>query len=88
MSEVDLSQLMGGKSFVIYYTLSRNRYRVETTTLADTGVNVFTLVDTKCAAKLTEFLNAPIELLLKPVPVKGYNGYKGNLITSILHTHL
>ncbi len=79
---------MGSKSFVIHCILSHNRYRVETTALANTGVNAFALVDTKCVAKLVEFLNVPIEPLPKPVLVKDYNGYRGNSITSILYTHL
>ena len=63
MTEVDLSRLMGGKSFVVHCTLSRNGYGVETTALADTGANAFALVDTKCATKLAEFLNIPVEPL-------------------------
>jgi predicted aspartyl protease len=79
---------MGGKSFVVRCILSRNGYGVETTALADTGANAFAIVDTRCAAKLAEFLNAPVEPLSQPVPVKGYDGRKGNPITSILRTHL
>jgi hypothetical protein len=48
MLEVDLSRLMGGKSFTIYCTLSRNRYRVKTTALADSKANAFTLLNAKC----------------------------------------
>ncbi len=84
ISEVDLSQLIGSKSFVVYCILSRNGYRVETTVLADIRANAFVFIDTKYATKLSEFLNAPIEPLLKPVPVKGYDSHKGNPITSIL----
>src|SRR2546423_974435 len=60
MSEVNLSRLMGGKSFVVHCTLSRNGYGVNTTVLADTRANAFALVDTKCATKLSEFLNVPV----------------------------
>ena len=88
MTEVDLSQLMGGKSFVVHCTLSRNRYGVETTALADTRANDFALVDTKCATKLAEFLNIPVEPLPRPIPVKGYDSHKGNPIASILCAHL
>ena len=88
MLEVDLSRLMGGKSFTIPCTLSRNGCGVNTTALTDSGANAFTLLDTKCAKKISEFLNTPIEVLERPVPVKGYNGQMGNPITSILRTHL
>ena len=80
MSEVDLSRLLGGKSFTILCTLSRNRCRVNTTALADLEANAFALFNTKCAKKLFEFLNTLLETLEKPIPVKGYNGQAGQLI--------
>src|SRR5436190_12258370 len=61
MSEVNLSQLMGGNSFTIHCTLLCNGYGVNTTALADTGANAFALLDTKCATKLSEFLNSLLE---------------------------
>jgi len=88
MSEVDLSRLLGGKSFTVPCTLSRNGCGVNTTALADTGANAFALLDAKCAKKISEFLNTPLETLEKPVPVKGYNGQMGKPITSILRVHL
>ena len=88
MSEVDLSRLLGGKSFTIPCILSCNGNGVKTTALADTGANAFALLDTKCARKLSEFLNQPFEALEQPVPVKGYNGQPGKPITSVLRTHL
>jgi transposase InsO family protein len=88
MSEVDLSRLLGGKGFTISCTLYRNGCGVNTTALADTGANAFALLDTKCARKISEFLNTPIETLKRPVPVKGYNGQTGKPITSILRIHL
>jgi transposase InsO family protein len=88
MSEVDLSRLLGGKSFTIPCTLSRNGCGVNTTALADTGANAFALLDTRCAKKISEFLNTPMETLEQPVPVKGYNGQMGKPITSALRIHL
>ena len=61
MSEVDLSQLIDRKSFTILYTLSCNRYRVNTTALADSGANVFTFLDIKYTKKISEFLNTSIK---------------------------
>ena len=80
MSEVDLSRLLGGKSFTILCTLSRNRCRVNTTTLTNLRANAFALLNTKCAKKLFEFLNTPLETLEKLILVKGYNGQAGQLI--------
>jgi hypothetical protein len=49
MSEVDLSRLIGGKSFTIPCILSRNKYKVKTIALANSKANAFTLFDAKCA---------------------------------------
>jgi hypothetical protein len=87
MSEVDLSQLLGGKSFTVPCTLFRNGYGVTTTALADSGANAFALLDTKCANKIAEFLNTPMETLDRPIPLKGYDGQMGTPIASILQTH-
>ena len=84
MSEVDLSRLMGGKSFTIPCTLSRNGCRVNTTALADSRANAFALLDTKCARKISEFLNTSLETLDRPILIKGYNRQIGNPIALIL----
>jgi predicted aspartyl protease len=88
MSEVDLSRLMGGKSFTILCILSCNGYGVKTTALADSGANAFTLLNTECAQKISKFLNTPFEKLERPIPVKGYDGRTGKPITSVLRIHL
>ena len=87
MLEVDLSQLLGGKSFTIPCTLFHNGYGVTTTALADSGANAFALLDTKCAKKISEFLNTPMEMLEKAILVKGYDGQIGTPITSVFQTH-
>ena len=80
MFKVDLSRLLGRKSFTVLYTLFRNRCRVNTTTLANLKANAFALFNTKCAKKLFEFLNTLLEILEKPILVKGYNKQAGQLI--------
>src|SRR5271156_2912510 len=84
MSQVDLSRLMGGKSFTVPCTLSRNGCGVTTTALANTRANAFALLDTKCAKKVSEFLNTPLETLERPIPIKGYNRQIGKPITLAL----
>ena len=79
---------MGGKSFTIPYTLSRNGCGVNTTTLANTRANAFALLNTQCAEKVSKFLNTPLETLERPIPVKGYDGRHGKAITSMLRIHL
>jgi hypothetical protein len=88
MLEVDLSQLLNRKSFTVLYNLFRNRCRVNTTTLANSRANAFALLNTKCAKKLSKFLDACLETLERPVLVKGYNRQMGKPITLILQTHL
>ena len=60
MLEVDS---IGRKSFTVYYTLSRNRYSLNSTTLANTGANAFALLNTKCVKKLSEYLDTLLEPL-------------------------
>jgi hypothetical protein len=43
---INLRQLIGGKSCTIPCTLFCNKYQVLTSTLADSKVNAFTLIDT------------------------------------------
>jgi hypothetical protein len=65
-------------------TLFRNGYRVTTTALANSRANAFALLDTKCANKIAEFLNTPMETLDRPILLKGYNGQMETPIASIL----
>jgi len=88
ISHVDLSQLVSEKSCTIFCTLFHNGYQVLTSVLADLGVNAFTLINTKCAAKLTDFLNALLEELPKPISIYRYNRLVGQPITNILQIYL
>ena len=88
MSHVDLGRLIGGKSCTIPCTLFRNKYQVLTSALANSGANAFTLIDTQCAVKLTDFLNTPVEDLPEPIPIRGYNGWVRQPIISILRIYL
>jgi hypothetical protein len=88
MSKVDLSQLLGKKSFTILCTLSCNRCKVNTTTLANLRANAFVLLNTKCAKKIFEFLNTLLEILKTLILVKRYNRQLGKSITSTLQTYL
>ena len=72
MLHVDLSRLVGGRNCTIPCTLFCNRYQVLTFALANSGANTFTLINTKYAIKLANFLNTPLEKLLKPILIYGY----------------
>jgi hypothetical protein len=84
MLEVNLSWLLSKKGFTILYTLYCNRCRVNTTALANTKANAFALLNTKCARKISEFLNTLLETLKRLVLVKGYNKQIRRPITLIL----
>jgi hypothetical protein len=73
MSKVDLSWLLSKKSFTVLCTLFRNKCKVNTTALANLRANAFVLLNTRCAKKISEFLNTLLEILETPIPVKGYN---------------
>ena len=88
MSHIDLSWLVGGKSCIILYTLFCNGYQVLISVLANSKANAFILIDSRCAVKLADFLNALLKKLFKPIPIHGYNGLIGQPITSILQIHL
>jgi hypothetical protein len=88
MLDVNLGRLVSRRSYTIPCTLFRNRYQVLTSTLANSRVNTFTLIDTQYTIKLANFLNAPIKKLPKLIPIRGYNRRIGLLITTILQIHL
>jgi len=67
MSNIDLSQLVGGKSYFILYTIFRNRFQVFSSALANIRANAFALIDTKCARKLSEYLATPFKKLPRPI---------------------
>ena len=85
---INLGRLVSKKSCTIPYTLFRNRYQVLTSALANSGANAFALIDTQCAVKLADFLNAPLKELPKPIPIRGYNGRIGPPIITILRIYL
>jgi len=88
MLYINLGWLVGGRSCTISYTLFCNRYQVLTSALANLGANTFTLINIKCAVKLANFLNAPLEELPKPIPIYRYNRQVGPPIITILRIYL
>jgi hypothetical protein len=67
MLDVDLGRLVGGKSCSILCTIFRNGFQVLSFALANTRTNAFTLVDTKCAQKLSKYLGTLFEKLTTPI---------------------
>ena len=73
MFEVDLSRLLGRKSFTVLYTLFCNKCKINTTTLTNLKVNAFAFFNTKYIKKLFKFLNTFLETLKKLILIKDYN---------------
>ena len=86
--DVDLGRLVGGKSCSIPYTIFRNGFQVFSSALADSGANAFTLVNAKCAHKLSEYLATPFETLPALIQVRGYNGTGVQAITTVLRMYI
>ena len=88
MSNVDLSQLVRGKSCTILCHIFNNGSRVSSFALADTGANALALIDTLSAQAISQFLSVPTERLPNPIVVRGFNGADAPPITSILQVHI
>jgi len=88
ISKVDLTKLIGGPPLIVLYTLTKNRIRVDFNILIDTRVNRFVFID----IDLIEQLYKGLGLLLTPldytITIKGYNSYKGTIVTYYLSINL
>jgi hypothetical protein len=47
IAEVDLSQLLGDKAFILSYIVSNNRLDIKTSFFINTGVNRYTFINSK-----------------------------------------
>ena len=54
---INLSWLIGGKHFIVPYTVSQNGYGVNTTALINTEANGFTFINTAYIINTAKFLN-------------------------------
>ena len=79
---------MGGKHFTILYILSYNGYRINTSTLVNTGVNGFAFINTSFALELSKFLNIKATRILKPLAIKGFDRKYTNTISYVLILYL
>ena len=58
---------MGGKHFIVLYTVSWNGYRVNTTALINTKANSFAFINTAYVNDVAKFLNVEATRLKKPI---------------------
>ena len=88
MSNIDLSQLVGGKSYIVLCYIFNNRSKVSSFALADTRANTFTLIDTRCANRVSQFLSISFKSLPALIHVCGFNRASTLPIISILQIHI
>ena len=79
---------MGGKHLTVSCTLAKNGYGVISQALIDSGANGFVFIDTCCAVDIAKFLGLKTQRLPRAVPVKGYDGQRGQPVTHYLRLHL
>jgi predicted aspartyl protease len=88
MCQIDLSQLVGGESLTIPYTISKNGLGIKIRTLIDTGANGYIFINSELAQKASRFLGVPIQRLKVPYRVKGFDGQPSNPIEYYLEINL
>jgi hypothetical protein len=47
IAEVDLSQLLEGKVFILFYIVSNNGLGIKTSSFINTGINGYTFINSK-----------------------------------------
>jgi len=67
MSNINLNQLVGGKSCFILYIIFCNKFQVFFFALANIKANAFALINTKYACKLFKYLATPFKKLPCPI---------------------
>ena len=65
---------MGGDYLTLPCTLSKNRNRVKLHTLANSGANSLTFLNTRVAHDFAAFYNTSLKPLPRLIRVKGYKG--------------
>ena len=79
---------MGSKHFTVPCILSYNGYGINSNTLVDTGANGFSFIDTSFAIDAMKFLNIKPQPLVRPIPIKGYDGKHKSSASHFLVVHL
>ena len=72
----------------ILYTLSKNRYSIDTYALADSGANRFVFIDLSFAINIAKFFQLKAQRLPELIHVKGYDGQSLKSVTHVLYLYL
>jgi predicted aspartyl protease len=68
--------------------ISKNRLRIKTCTLINTGANSYIFINYRLAEKASQFLNVPIQTLPVSYDIKAFNSKKASLITQYIKINL
>ena len=79
---------MGGRHFIVLYTLLKNRYRITLSTLINSKANGFIFINTAYINNILTFLNLKPKPLIRPIIPKGFNRQPGKAVTYILTLYL
>jgi hypothetical protein len=79
---------MGGRHFIVPYTLSKNRYGITLSALINSRANGFAFIDTTYTNDISTFLNLKPQPLIQPIIPKGFNRQPGKAVTYILTLYL
>ena len=73
---------MGGSAFNIPYTLVKNGYTFNTSSLTDSRANAFLLINNVLADQLIRRCAIMVYSFNRPIPISGFNRQLGKPITS------
>jgi predicted aspartyl protease len=88
LSTLDLSQLIGGRSFTIPSQVGKNRHNAQVDSLIDTGANGYAFMDIACAADLRKLCQIQVIRLRQACYVKGYDGRTKQAVTHVIFLDL
>jgi hypothetical protein len=86
--DLDLSKLLGGKSFTVPSQVAFNGYSIPMKSLADSGANGYLFIDTQRAIEAARFFGIPVLPLTTRCETKGFNGEAGTPISHAIILHL
>jgi hypothetical protein len=72
----------------ILCTLSKNRYSVDTYTLADSRANGFVFINSSFTINIAKFFQLKAQRLPEPIYIKGYDRQSLKSVTHVLYLYL
>jgi hypothetical protein len=76
-----LSQLLGGKAFILPYIVSNNGLGIKTSSLINTGANGYTFINSKFIRIIKQFLDIKPTQLVLSCNIRGFNSKQAVSIT-------